>query len=64
VRNVLYAIGNSGDTRLMAVVEPLLADPAPVVRGAAIWAARRLIGEAALALKGAEHDPEVLAEWV
>ena len=64
VRNVLYAIGNSGDVGLMAVVEPLLRDPAPVVRGAAVWAARRLAGQGALALKGREDDPEVLAEWV
>jgi epoxyqueuosine reductase len=62
VRNVLYAIGNSGEAGLMAVVEPLLADPAPVVRGAAVWAARRLLGDAS-ALKHAEDDPEVLAEW-
>ncbi|ENZ82728.1 MULTISPECIES: tRNA epoxyqueuosine(34) reductase QueG [Caulobacter] len=63
VRNVLYAIGNSGEAALMAVVEPLLSDPAPVVRGAAVWAARRLIGDRALSLKGAEDHPEVLAEW-
>jgi epoxyqueuosine reductase len=63
VRNVLYAIGNSGDASLMTVVEPLLADPAPVVRGAAVWAARRLVGDAVSALKRAETDPEVLAEW-
>ena len=63
VRNVLYAIGNSGEAALMAVVEPLLSDPAPVVRGAAVWAARRLIGDRALSLTGAEDHPEVLAEW-
>jgi epoxyqueuosine reductase len=38
VRNVLYAIGNSGDVGLMSVVEPLMRDPAAVVRGAAVWA--------------------------
>jgi epoxyqueuosine reductase len=64
VRNVLYAIGNSGDASLMAVVEPLLADPAPVVRGAAVWAARRLLGDAAAALRTREDDDSVLAEWV
>jgi len=63
VRNVLYTIGNSGDASLMAVVEPLLADPAPVVRGAAVWAARRLLGDGAAALMGHENDAEVLAEW-
>ncbi|ATC33725.1 tRNA epoxyqueuosine(34) reductase QueG [Caulobacter vibrioides] len=63
VRNVLYAIGNSGNVGLMAVVEPLLADPAPIVRGAAVWATRRLLGEAALALRSPESHPDVLAEW-
>jgi len=64
IRNVLYAIGNSGDPALATVVEPLLRDPAPVVRGAAVWAVRRLLGEAALGLRdAAEADPEVLAEW-
>jgi epoxyqueuosine reductase len=47
----------------MAVVEPLLADPAPVVRGAAVWAARRLLGGAAAALRQREDDETVLAEW-
>jgi len=63
VRNVLYAIGNSGDVALMGVVEPLLRDPAPVVRGAAVWAALRLAPERSLALRGVEEDAEVLAEW-
>jgi epoxyqueuosine reductase len=60
---VLYAIGNSGDAGLMAVVEPLLRDPAPVVRGAAVWAARRLAPERVLAFRGVEDDADVLAEW-
>ena len=63
VRNVLYAIGNSGDAELMSVVEPLMNDPAPVVRGAAVWAARRLLGDDALALRDVEDDAGVLAEW-
>jgi epoxyqueuosine reductase len=64
VRNVLYAIGNSGDPALAAVARPLLADPAPVVRGAAVWALRRLLGEGAQDLRDlVEADPEVLAEW-
>ncbi|PVM74042.1 tRNA epoxyqueuosine(34) reductase QueG [Caulobacter radicis] len=42
VRNVLYAIGNSGDAALMTVVEPLRSDPDETVRDAADWAAARL----------------------
>ena len=41
VRNVLYAIGNSGNRQLLAVTEPLLADPDPAVADAALWAAAR-----------------------
>lgn len=43
VRNCLYAAGNSGDASLMAQVEPLRADPDPVVAEAADWAAARLL---------------------
>jgi epoxyqueuosine reductase len=42
VRNVLYAIGNSGDRGLAAAARARLADPDPVVRDAAAWAVRRL----------------------
>jgi epoxyqueuosine reductase len=66
VRNVLYAIGNSGDADFMAVVEPLLSDPSPMVRGAAVWAAGRLLsGERLAGLRAVvvEADPAVLAEW-
>jgi epoxyqueuosine reductase len=44
LRNVLYAIGNSGDEGLADEAKRLLADPAPVVRGAAVWALSRLLG--------------------
>jgi len=68
VRNVLYAIGNSGDIGLGAEAEPLLDDPAPVVRGAAVWALWRLLSPQAFdALKRArevsEGDLDVIAEW-
>ncbi len=42
VRNVLYAIGNSGEGALIPLVESLLADADPAVSDAAQWALRRL----------------------
>ena len=42
MRNVLIAIGNSGDAALAAEAERLLADASPLVRGAAVWALGRL----------------------
>ncbi len=69
VRNVLIALGNSGDTALAPAAEARLTDPDPLVRGAAVWAYGRLAGAAALAarrdaLLPAETDPEVRAEWL
>ena len=42
VRNVLVAIGNSGDRALAAAAAPHAADPNPVVAEAAAWALGRL----------------------
>ncbi|WP_145104938.1 tRNA epoxyqueuosine(34) reductase QueG [Cereibacter sediminicola] len=42
VRNVLYAIGNSGDPGLRTAAGALLTDPDPAVAEAAAWALRRL----------------------
>lgn len=42
VRNVLYAIGNSGDVRLKVAAEPLFFDPDPAVADAARWAVTQL----------------------
>ncbi|MEM9710382.1 MAG: tRNA epoxyqueuosine(34) reductase QueG [Pseudomonadota bacterium] len=42
VRNVLYAIGNSGDPGLAAAARSLVDDPNPVVADAARWALGRL----------------------
>ncbi len=42
VRNVLVAIGNSGDWALKAIAEELIADDSPVVAEAAQWAVGRL----------------------
>ena len=68
VRNVLIAIGNSGDPALRAVAGDLLDDPAPVVRGAAVWALARLSSAAEFAQARVAHleresDPSVVAEW-
>src|SRR6185295_17821820 len=67
VRNVLIAIGNSGDKGLAALAESLSRDSAPEVRGAAIWALHRLAPDRArdLALEGREreHHPDVRDEW-
>jgi epoxyqueuosine reductase len=68
VRNVLYAIGNSGDPALAAEAERLLDDPSPLVRGAAVWALGRLLDPEAFAALRARHitvenDSLVRAEW-
>ena len=67
VRNVLVAIGNSGDGDLLPMVRRLLDDPAPVVRGAAVWALSRLalaeFEACRPAAMAAELDEAVLEEW-
>lgn len=64
LRNVLVAIGNSGDRTLADVVRPLLDDPHALVRGAAVWALGELGPEALAAGPPAgEADADVLAEW-
>ena len=42
VRNVLYAIGNSGNAELRPIADELRADPDPTVADAADWASTRL----------------------
>ena len=65
IRNVLYAIGNSGDRALVPQAERLLGDPSPLVRGAAVWALGRLLDAKSFRQMqpSTEADPEVLAEW-
>ena len=64
VRNVLIAIGNSGDTGLASDVERLLDDASPLVRGAAVWALSRLMPRDSLAsLKKSDSDASVNEEW-
>ena len=68
VRNVLIAIGNSGDPALAAEAERLLDDASPLVRGAAVWALgqlepQRLAGLAPRAARNARPDVSVREEW-
>jgi len=66
LRNVLIAAGNSSDRRLVPRVQALLDDPAPLVRGAAIWALGQLDRHSLYAEKkrpSSEVDPDVLEEW-
>ena len=67
VRNCLIAAGNSGAEALVETVVGLLEDPAPVVRGAAVWALGRLdvgrwVSERE-ARTTSEEDEIVRAEW-
>lgn len=66
LRNVLIAIGNSGDRALLPTVRDRLADSSPLVRGAAVWALSRLADRATLEAEAAgrrDPDPEVREEW-
>jgi epoxyqueuosine reductase len=67
LRNALIAAGNSGQPGLVPVVESLLDDGSPLVRGAAIWALRRLDAPRGDAMAerrmAAEADVTVAAEW-
>jgi epoxyqueuosine reductase len=68
IRNVLIAIGNSGEPRLVPLVEARLGDASPLVRAMAVWALRRLMPPADFArvrdAKAArEDDPAIRTEW-
>ncbi len=67
IRNALVAAGNSGDAALVGAVAALLDDPAPVVRGTAIWALGRLDPRRYAVERSerfaTETDDSVLAEW-
>ncbi len=68
VRNVMIAIGNSGDAALAPHAMALLHDDAPLVRGAAVWALSRLLPRAPFATLEREHrcsepDASVQEEW-
>ncbi|HEY5409448.1 MAG TPA: tRNA epoxyqueuosine(34) reductase QueG [Caulobacteraceae bacterium] len=61
VRNVLYAVGNSGDPELAACARARLDDASPLVRGAAVWALSQMLDQAefdALAREHAASEPD------
>ena len=67
LRNVLIAIGNSGDTGLAQVARQCLDDASPLVRASAVWAFIRLSAQkAAIEARDRtenEIDPMVRNEW-
>jgi epoxyqueuosine reductase len=67
VRNCLIAAGNSGSAALLDPVAGLLDDPTAEVRGAAVWALRRLdAGRWDIEKRSrapTESDAEVIEEW-
>lgn len=64
MRNVLIAIGNSGDVSLVPEAQRLLDDASPLVRGAAVWALSRLMRKDQFAaMKREDVDAAVNDEW-
>ena len=68
VRNVLIAIGNSGDPALAPAARARLHDPSPLVRAMAVWALSTLLPDTEFSQIRALHapgedDPAVCAEW-
>ena len=67
VRNVMIAIGNSGDPGLIPVVEARLEDDSPLVRAMAVWALGRLARESLAGFRQRilpdERDAAVRTEW-
>jgi epoxyqueuosine reductase len=68
VRNVLIALGNTGERAVVPVVERRLADSSPLVRAMAVWALSRVADRATFAaLKqrylATETDAAVRVEW-
>ena len=68
LRNVMIAVGNSGDPDLADAAIARLEDDSPLVRGMAVWACGRLLEPATVqALRqqhqAAETDSHVRDEW-
>ena len=68
LRNVLIAVGNSGEPALARVAEARLSDESPLVRAMAVWALSKLLPREAFDRLASVHlpnenDPAVAAEW-
>ena len=68
VRNVLIAIGNSGEASMAIEAERLLDDESALVRGAAVWALSQLTAPETFAARASEAlatetDENVQQEW-
>jgi epoxyqueuosine reductase len=68
LRNVLIAIGNSGNQKFAPLAVERLAHPSPLVRAMAVWALGRLCEPETFAVLARTHAPreadaEVMAEW-
>ena len=68
LRNVLIAVGNSGNAALAGEIERLLRDCSALVRGAAVWSLAQLDARARLCALAAVHRPgegdaSVQDEW-
>ncbi|SNB66083.1 epoxyqueuosine reductase [Arboricoccus pini] len=67
MRNVVLAMGNSGDARFVQPLTRRLGDASPLVRGAAVWALAQLVSQAELesfaSAHAGESDPSVREEW-
>jgi epoxyqueuosine reductase len=69
IRNVLIAIGNSGEGALAQEAERLLSDTSPLVRGAAVWALVQLLERREFEMLKVEalpteKDESVRGEWL
>ena len=66
-RNLMIAMGNSGDARMRPHVMDNLRFADPQVRAMAVWAAGQLFARDELAALAQEHadetEPSVIAEW-
>jgi epoxyqueuosine reductase len=68
LRNVLIAIGNSGDPNLAAIAREKLTHESPLVRGMAVWALGRSLPATEFQVlaqlhRAGETDASVRAEW-